>query len=330
MSTIIDKIEQLKSIKKQIKKAINNRGGNVGDDFSTYSKAILDVLAPDTDPDKRPDYIYKEYLRIRSKNFTDFNSLFRDDFAYMAPTKELLMVIEELDTSNVTDMNSIYCGCEQIKQLELIWWNTRLVEDMGYMFMNCINLELLDLTGWDTSRCKNMRSMFSGCGIKSLDLSSFNTINVENMNKMFYWCDYLETLNISSFNTSNVLDVLGMFAYCKSLTEIKGELDLSSCKSGLYSKTTNDSIFHECNNLKTVHLKNIYKYSTMSNSDKWSIDLSYTKLTDKCLREIIDELPNLADKGILNNTAIILYLPKSHKLSSDDIQKALDKGWRVR
>ena len=330
MSTIIDKIEQLKSIKKQIKKAINNRGGNVGDDFSTYSKAILDVLAPDTDPNKRPDYIYKEYLRIRSKNFTDFADLFRDDFAYMAPTKELLMVIEELDTSNVTDMNSTYCGCEQIKQLELIWWNTRLVEDMGYMFMNCINLELLDLDGWDTSSCKNMRSMFSGCSIKSLDLSSFNTINVENMNKMFHWCDCLVTLNISSFNTSNVLDVLGMFAYCKSLTEIKGELDLSSCKSGLYSSTTNDSIFHECNNLKTVHLKNIYKYSTMTKNEKWSIDLSYTKLTDKCLREIIDELPNLADKGITNNTVIALYLPKSHKLSSDDIQKVYDKGWVVR
>ena len=68
----------------------------------------------------------------------------------------------------------------------------------------------------------------------------------------------------------------------------------------------------------------------MTKNEKWSIDLSYTKLTDKCLREIIDELPNLADKGITNNTVITLYLPKSHKLSSDDIQKVYDKGWVVR
>lgn len=330
MSTIIDKIEQINNIKRQIKKAINSRGGSVGDDFTAYPKAILDALAPDIDPDKSPDYVYKEHLRIRSNNFTCFYALFQDDFQFLEPPKEMIMAIEELDTSRADNFTSLFNCCCEVKQLELMWWNTSNVESMAYTFSACMNLELLDLTGWDTSKCTNMRQMFESCtNLKTLYIPSFNTVNVTDMQDMFGGCKSLVILNLSSFNTSNVIEMSSMFSGCESLTEIKGELDLSSCKSGLNSSTPYGSTFKNCNNLKTVHLKNIYKYCTMSDNAKWSIDLSYTKLTNKCLREIIDELPNLADKGIKNNKNIYLYLHEYHTLTADDMQKAYDKGWRV-
>ena len=40
MSTISEKLTQLNTIKGDIKAAINNKGGEVGDDFSTYATAI--------------------------------------------------------------------------------------------------------------------------------------------------------------------------------------------------------------------------------------------------------------------------------------------------
>jgi hypothetical protein len=40
---IADKLQQLQTIKDNIKTAINNKGGNVGDDFTTYATAIDNI-----------------------------------------------------------------------------------------------------------------------------------------------------------------------------------------------------------------------------------------------------------------------------------------------
>ena len=41
--SITDKLQQLDIIKADIKTAINNKGGNVGDDFTTYATAIENI-----------------------------------------------------------------------------------------------------------------------------------------------------------------------------------------------------------------------------------------------------------------------------------------------
>ena len=45
MSTISEKLTQLNTIKGDIKTAINNKGGEVGNDFSTYATAINNLSA---------------------------------------------------------------------------------------------------------------------------------------------------------------------------------------------------------------------------------------------------------------------------------------------
>ena len=77
----------------------------------------------------------------------------------------------------------------QIEDIILDEYDTSNVTDMSCMFDGCSSLESLDLSGFDTSNVTDMFNMFYGCSsLESLDLSDFDTSNVTDMSKMFYGC----------------------------------------------------------------------------------------------------------------------------------------------
>ena len=83
-----------------------------------------------------------------------------------------------------------------IKGLENL--NTSEVTNMKFMFAYCFSLTSLDLSNFNTANVTNMLGMFQGCtGLTSLDLSNFNTANVKNMRFMFYSCN-VETIYVSN------------------------------------------------------------------------------------------------------------------------------------
>ena len=93
------------------------------------------------------------------------------------------------NTSNVTNMESMFVNCYSLTSLNLRSFNTSNVTSMEWMFMACSGLESLDLNGWNTSKVTNMGYMFSGCtSLTSLDLSGWNTSNVTFATSMFYGC----------------------------------------------------------------------------------------------------------------------------------------------
>ena len=154
---------------------------------------------------------------------------------------------------------------------------------------------------------------------------NFNAANITDANRMFYYYKGA-TIDLSDWDTSNITNFGEAFNNAE-VKDIIGEIDMSSLIPDiLYS-----SPFIYCYNLETLYLKNIYK----NNNDLSvygsapSIHLGYTKVKDECLVYIIDQLPNLADKGITNNTAIKLTLPTTNTLTSEQKQVALDKGWIV-
>ena len=67
---------------------------------------------------------------------------------------------------------------------------------------------------------------------------------------MFNGCEQLTSLDLASFDTSKVTNMSNMFANCTSLKRITGVLDLSSCNNV-------SSCFLYCDNLRSVHLKNV-------------------------------------------------------------------------
>ena len=132
-----------------------------------------------------------------------------DDNIYIIPTKSDGTVL--LDTSQVTNMNSMFNGCTSLTEIPLI--DTSAVINMGGMFNGCTSLTEIPLI--DTSTVTNMYSMFNGC-TSLTTIPQLDTSAVTDMNFMFYGCTSLTT--IPQLDTSAVTDMSGMFRSCTSLS----------------------------------------------------------------------------------------------------------------
>ena len=137
--------------------------------------------------------------------------------------------LSALDTSEVTNMNSMFALCSSLTSLDVSKFDTSNVTYMSYMFSGCSSLTNLDLSSFDTSKVTDMSNMFSAehdslMNIEEINVSSFDTSQVTNMGGMFAGCSSLTSLDVSKFDTSQVTSMSGMFENCSSLTI----LDLSS------------------------------------------------------------------------------------------------------
>ena len=72
--------------------------------------------------------------------------------------------LSNFDTSNITDMNSMFLACSKLKEIKGINnFNTSKVTKMIMTFAGCSSLEYLDLSNFDTSNVTTMEFMFNGC-----------------------------------------------------------------------------------------------------------------------------------------------------------------------
>ncbi|MGM0325238.1 hypothetical protein IGJ18_002800 [Enterococcus sp. AZ078] len=178
---------------------------------------------------------------LDTSNVTNMRSMFRS--CHVLTNLDLSC----FDTSNVTNMIGMFEYCTSLKSLDLSHFDTSNVTNMVSMFYGCNALASLDVSHFDTSNVTNMVSMFYGCNtLASLDLSHFDTSNVTNMANMFYGCNALASLDVSHFDTSNVTDMSSMFCGCNALAS----LDVSHFDT---SNVTNmSSMFYECNALASL------------------------------------------------------------------------------
>ena len=180
---------------------------------------------------------------FNTSNVTNMSSMF-----YVCSSLTSLD-LSNFNTQNVTYMNGMFGGCSSLTNLNLSSFNASSVTNMFGMFSGCSSLTSLDLSSFNTSSVTNMQSMFSGCSsLTSLDLSSFNTSKVTNMRFMFRFCPSLTNLDLSSFNTSNVTDMMCMFDNCSSLTS----LNLNSFNTS--NVTDMDGMFSNCSSLTNLDL----------------------------------------------------------------------------
>ena len=168
------------------------------------------------------------------------------------------ITFENFNTSKVTNMESMFGNCYNLKQINLSEFNTGNVENMRSMFSGCKKLEMLDVSNFNTSKVKNMSYMFAvNAPAKDMNenylasslseiigLDKLDTSNVIDMSSMFSGCHSLVSLNVSNFNTSNVTDMSGMFKECSKLESI----DVSNFNT---SKVTNMSEMFSTGRLTT-------------------------------------------------------------------------------
>ena len=155
--------------------------------------------------------------------------------------------------------------------------------------------------------------------LKEIIKLNFSDNNITSLYETFqYYAG--KTIDLSDWDTSNVTKFESIFTDSSNIVEVIGKLDLSSAK-GMYAS------FNRCTSLETIYLKNIYKNSPVAGGNTYEINLGDTKVKDECLLYIINELPNLYDKGV--SSGLYFTLPKNNTLTAEQVQPAIDKGWTV-
>ena len=204
---------------------------------------------------------------LDTSEVTNMNTMF------ISCSSLLSLDVSEFDTSNVTDMNGMFYHCSSLTSIDLSKFDTSQVTDMSVMFYNCSSLTSIDLSKFDTSQVTDMSNMFFKCeSLTSLDVSNFDTSKVTNMNLMFYECSSLTNLDVSSFNTSQVTKMNSMFYNCGKLTS----LDVS--KFDTSQVTDMGFMFSDCSSLTSLDVSNFDTSNVTEMYDMFSDCSSLTSL----------------------------------------------------
>lgn len=164
--------------------------------------------------------------------------------------------LNKLDTSNVTNMQTMFNNLDNIQTLDLSSFNTSKVTNFYSIFGGNDKLTTLNLTGWDTSAAKDMGQMFYVCNALTTinGLSSFNTANVTDMSGMFHGCKAMTSLDLSNFNTAKVKTLSMMFYQCSNLETVK----LTSFDTS--AVTNMSAAFDGCHKLQEITLGKDFKF----------------------------------------------------------------------
>ena len=130
-------------------------------------------------------FYYDEYKNSRGgMDLGPFNK--GTDRGWKDQCSTITTVVFDKSFAGYTELTSTACWFYECSVLKTITGiehlNTSNVTNMDQMFRGCESLTSLDVSNFNTAKVTNMRLMFNYCfGLTSLDVSNFNTSNVTTM-----------------------------------------------------------------------------------------------------------------------------------------------------
>lgn len=125
---------------------------------------------------------------------------------YQYQGNDLSDEVANIDTSNITNMRSMFDYCEYLTELDLSNFDTSNVTTFYNMFNRCVRLQKLDLSSFDTSNVTSVRTIFYNCSsLQELNVTGWNIskiTNVNNTTNMFYNCTSLNKLILGNVSQS--------------------------------------------------------------------------------------------------------------------------------
>lgn len=113
------------------------------------------------------------------------------------------------------DMSQLFAACTNLSDISaLASWDTSNVTDMSSMFFDTSIEDVAALGSWDTSGVTDMSGMFQFClSLKDATaIGSWDTSNVTSIGGMFEWCTKLTTVDMHNWDTSAVKTNGGAFS----------------------------------------------------------------------------------------------------------------------
>jgi len=108
------------------------------------------------------------------------------DFSELFKGLNFIPDLSKLDTSNVTNMSSMFAYCKNFNQ-NINHFNTSNVENMSSLFQGCTSFNQ-PLSNWVTSNVTTMDSMFFDCIIFNQNINNWDVSSVTTLNGMFNAC----------------------------------------------------------------------------------------------------------------------------------------------
>ena len=177
-----------------------------------------------------------------------------------------------LNTSNVTDMSSMFRGCNYVTGLDFSTFNTSKLVTASRMFQSCTALTSVDLSGKDFTKVNYVDNMFDGCtSLTTVVLPDFGNSNdkLYNFQSTFNGCTSLTTSDYTALKSFLYLNSCnGMFNGCTALTKI----DLSN----LYTSTRVNcsTMFNNCSGLTEIDMRS-FDFSKISSQTNMFGDATY-------------------------------------------------------
>ena len=102
---------------------------------------------------------------VFNESFANCTSITSTEYWFFGCSNlETFIGLENLNTSNVTNMASMFDGCYSLTSLDLSSFNTTSVTEMKMMFYGCTNLTTIYVrSGWSTANVRSSDYMFEGC-----------------------------------------------------------------------------------------------------------------------------------------------------------------------
>ena len=168
--------------------------------------------------------IIKERIKTKKSSLLDLNDIDTSnitDMSYLFSGLEFgKIAVSNWDVSNVIDMNHMFSNCKHLKFDNLGEWDVRKVTDMGWMFSGCKNFKGEGLEKWDVSNLEFARAMFMSDSEMNVDLSSWTPKKLQNATAMFSGC-YKLNFSIASWDPENMADTKWMTTNTKITPQIK-------------------------------------------------------------------------------------------------------------
>ena len=159
--------------------------------------------------------------------------------------------MENLNTSEVTDMEGLFRDCPELTSLDVTHWDMKKVKTIQELFTRCTKLDNLDVSGWEFEDLKNMYQAFMGCSyVSQLKVSDWNVSKVTDMGMLFRECSRLTELDVSKWETGKVENMAEVFSGCSNVAEI----DVSGWNTE--SATTMSYMFYHCERVEALDVSN--------------------------------------------------------------------------
>ena len=144
-------------------------------------------------PDWQTDAICENVTKVVfDPSFADARPTTTFSWFHVMRELESITGLRYLNTSEVTNMEEMFCYCLKLTCLDLSHFNTAKVTKMYGMFDGCSGLTILDLSGFNPPRMAETSSMFAYCtNLRTIYGRNWDTSIVSNSHNMFYRCNSL-------------------------------------------------------------------------------------------------------------------------------------------